>query len=308
MAICFIPIDHYKTKFYQKENQTKYFQELSEEQLAAVAKKLYKRQEIIQETRIYGTANSTKLNYYQRILQYLTHPSIHMEIATFDERLAFLIMAVDPNLITFKEFLKINLQSIDEITLEPNLKIRNKLFDQRNETLNKYENTVREQIGFFDAKLLKYEELFFKKFYSKRELITEVKQRNEDNLMSLEKYLESFKSISDKRYDELIEKAQLWLTLVPDKYKTKIATYSVTNQKKLIGLNSLAEQFAFFILVVDPNLDMLRIYEEESMIPKMAERIIEEFGFYHPSLLSLEEKYHSRFCPNKKISIWSETK
>lgn len=308
MAICFIPIDHYKTKFYQKENQTKYFQELSEEQLAAVAKKLYKRQEIIQETRIYGTANSTKLNYYQRILQYLTHPSIHMEIATFDERLAFLIMAVDPDLITFKEFLKINLKSIDEITLEPNLKIRNKLFDQRNETLNKYENTVREQIGFFDAKLLKYEEFFFKKFYSKRELITEVKQRNEDNLMSLEKYLGSFKSISDKRYDELIEKAQLWLTLVPDKYKTKIATYSVTNQKKLIGLNSLAEQFAFFILVVDPNLDMLRIYEEESMIPKMAERIIEEFGFYHPSLLSLEEKYHSRFCPNKKISIWSETK
>lgn len=308
MAICFIPIDHYKTKFYQKENQTKYFQELSEEQLAAVAKKLYRRQEIIQETRIYGTANSTKLNYYQRILQYLTHPSIHMEIATFDERLAFLIMAVDPNLITFKEFLKINLQSIDEITLEPNLKIRNKLFDQRNETLNKYENTVREQIGFFDAKLLKYEELFFKKFYSKRELITEVKQHNEDNLMSLEKYLESFKSISDKRYDELIEKAQLWLTLVPDKYKTKIATYSVTNQKKLIGLNSLAEQLAFFILVVDPNLDMLKIYEEESMIPKMEKRIIEEFGFYHPSLLSLEEKYHSRFCPNKKISIWSETK
>ena len=96
--------------------------------------------------------------------------------------------------------------------------------------------------------------------------------------------------------------------MIPDKYKTKIATYITTNQMQLIGLNTFAEQLAFYILVVDPNLDMLRIYEEESMIPNVEERIIEEFGYYNAELIKIEKKFHQRFCPSKKLSVWTETK
>ena len=53
---------------------------------------------------------------------------------------------------------------------------------------------------------------------------------------------------------------------------------------------------------------MLRIYEEESMIPNVEDRIIEAFGYYNKELLTLERKFHERFCPDKKLSIWSETK
>ena len=96
--------------------------------------------------------------------------------------------------------------------------------------------------------------------------------------------------------------------MVPQKHRSKIATYSITNQKQLLGLKTLAEQFAFFILITDRDLDMLRIYEEESMMPTVEERIIEEFGYYNKDLLTLEKLFHTRFCPDKKLSIWSETK
>ena len=309
MASGFIPIEHYRTKFYQKENQSKKFTELIEEHLVQIANKIYRKQEITEEVPTsYPKGNFSKLERYIKVLQYLTNPSIHMEMKTFDERLAFLIMSVDPYLITFKEFLKINLQSIQEISKVENLNERNRLYDERNQTLTNYETAVRNKIGFFDARLLKYEELFFKKFYNERELITSVGQHNEDSFLFLSCLLTSFDKISDERFKELQEKAKTWLSMVPDKYKTKIATYSATNQKQLIGLNTFAEQLAFYILVVDPNLDMLRIYEEESMIPSVEERIMEEFGYYNANLIKIEKKFHERFCPDKKLSIWTETK
>lgn len=309
MALGFIPIENYRTKFYQKENQSKRFSEVTEEQLVYLAKKAYRKQEIMEEDyTTYQRARISKLDRYQRTLLYLTNPNIHFDIKTFDERLAYLIMMTDPELVTFKEFLKINLRSIEEISQVESVKERNRLFDERNATLCAYETAVRDKIGFFDVKLLKFEEQFFKRFYNEKELITEVGQNNEDKFILLSSLIQSFDSISEERYQELVEKAQTWLSLVPQKYNSKIATYSASNQKKLIGLNTLAEQFAFYILILDPNLDMLRIYEEESMMPIVEERITEEFGFYNKALLTLERKFHDRFCPNKKLSIWSESK
>lgn len=308
MALGFIPIEHYRTKFYQKEPQSKKFKDVTEGQLAELAKKAYKKLEIMLEDQTYHTQRMFKLERYQRTLLYLTNPNIHSDIKTYDERLAYLIMVADPNLVTYKEFLKINLQSIEEITKVESAKERNRLFDDRNKTLSSYEATVREQIGFFDAKLLKYEELFFKRFYNEKELITEVGQNNEDRFILFSSLIQSFDSITDERYEELVNIAQTWLSQVDTKHKSKVATYSITNQKKLLGLNTLTEQFALFILLVDGNLDMLRIYEEESMMPNVEERIIEEFGYYNEELLRLERKFHDRFCPDKKLSIWSKSK
>lgn len=302
MAMGFVPIEHYRTKFYQKENQSKRFSELTEENLANISKKIYKKEEIAEDTK------AAKLDRYIKTLLYLTNPNIHFDLKTYDERLAYLILATDPELITFKEFLKIHLPSISSISNIENQKERTMALEERHQILQQFETAVREQIGFYDVKLLKFEEQFFKRFYSKKELITQVGQHNEDGFLLLAGLVDSFDNITDERFKELIETAQAWNTIVPDKHKTKTATYSATKQKDLLGLTTLTEQFAFYILAVDPNLDMLRIYEEESMIPTTQERIEEAFGYYNPALITLEKKYHQRFCPDKKVSIWTETK
>ena len=148
--------------------------------------------------------------------------------------------------------------------------------------------------------------LFFKRLFSEKELITEVRCNNQDILMKSSKLLRSFKSISDERYAGLVDIAQIWSSLVPEKHNSKIAAYSIIEQNNLLGLNNLAEQLALFILLIDSELDMLRIYEEESMMKNVEERIIEQFGYFNQELLVLERKFHTRFCPDKQLSIWSK--
>lgn len=306
MTPVFNSLEYYRKKFYQKENGSKRFLELSEEQLAILAKKIYKKQEMVADTLSHSTLQTLKLEKYQETLQYLTNPLIHLELRTYDERLAYLIMMTDPNLVTFKEFLKIDLISMADISKVDDENERSRLIRLRNQTLSAYESFVRKQIGFFDAKLLKYEEIFFKRFFNEKELVTEVEINNQDRLITMAKSLQNFNSISDERYEELVDVAQTWLAVAPEKYNSKVATYSVTNQTKLLGLTSLEEQLTLFILLVDSDLDMLRIYEEESMMPMVEERIIEQFGYYNKDLLVLERKFHERFCPDKKLSIWTK--
>ena len=306
MAIAFTSINQYWTKFYQKENNSKRFLELSEEQLSTISKKVYKTQE--SATLSQKSENISKLEKYKNTLQYLTNPLIHLEFKTFDERIAYLIMMTDPNLITFKEFLKINLISISEITKITDENERNHQKNIRKQTISEYETEVRKKIGFFDVKLLKYEELFFKRYFNEKELITEIGSNNQDNLIIKAKSLKNFNSISDKRYQELVSIAQTWLSLAQKNYNYKVASYSITNQNKLLGLTNTAEQLALFILLIDSNLDMLKIHEEESMLKNTEKRITDQFGYFNIELLILERKFHDRFCPDKELSIWSKIK
>ena len=53
----------------------------------------------------------------------------------------------------------------------------------------------------------------------------------------------------------------------------------VSEKTKATGswVQPMAEQLALFILLVDSELDMLRIYEEESMMSEVERRITEQF-------------------------------
>lgn len=298
----------FPSKFYQYENSFKNFKDLSEEQLSTISKKVYRAQEGMISNLPNSYKKISNFELYQNTLKYLTNPKIYFDLKTYDERIAYLIMMIDPNLVTFKEFLKLNFISIKEIDKIKNKNEKNHLIEIRKETIAKYECTVRNKIGFFDIKLLKYEELFFKKFFNKKELITEIGLNSLDNFMLKAPTLKDFNSISQKRYEELVVTAQTWLFKVKEKHNYKIAAYSVINQYKLLGLNNTKEQFLLLILLIDNNLDMLRIYEEESQTKNIEKRIIEEFGYYNKELLVLEKKLHNRFCPEKELSIWSKTK
>lgn len=308
MATGYIPIERCRSKFYQSERYFGSFMNLDEEKLVELAKKVYRRLEIFEDTEPRGFGRFSKLDRYQRALQYLTSFNIHLEYKSFDERLAFLIMMTDPNLVTYKEYLKLDLMSIEDISKIEDEKERNRLIRLKNQKLSEYETMIRERIGFFEPKFLKYEESFFKRFFSKRELITEVNKNCQDKLISVGKTLRDFNSVSDERYDELVDVANTWLSMAPAKYNSAVAAYSVTAQKDLFGLKSLAEQLTLFILLVDGDLDMLRIYEEESQMKYMKERTNDQFGYFNTDLLALEKKFHERFCPDKKVSIWTLAK
>ena len=135
MSINFIPLDRYTTKLYQYENSFKGFSGISEEQLIDLTKKVYKNEELMAVTSPKRSAKLSKLDIYSKTLQYLTNPSIVFDLKTYDERIAYLILMADPNLVTFKEFLKLNLISKDEIASAKEAKKRKQLNEMRIKTL-----------------------------------------------------------------------------------------------------------------------------------------------------------------------------
>lgn len=299
--------EHLRTKLYQKLKEFNGFQNFTAEDVQKVAAFIYKKEEMVSD-RFVSTLKKDKLTKYIETLQFLTNPLIHMQLRTYDERILYLIMSVDPELKMFREFLKRNITSIKDVNSIQDEKEREKLNQRRNNEILDFQAAVREQIGFYDSKLLTYEEIYFKKFWNQKELLTNIGQTHIGKLLMLHPFIASFDRITDKRYEELQGIVIEWLNQVNKEKDALTAAYSATNQRDLLGLENLQEQYVFFILASDPNLDALRIYEEESRIPEFERRMTEEFGYSSLDQIKIEQLYHDRFCPTKKVSPWTITK
>lgn len=302
MSYAYHSPEYFRTKLYQKEREFKKFETLSLDDVAKVAKKLYLKQEMNEQS---GFFRKDKLTKYMDTLTYLTNPSIHMELKTYDERIIYLIMSVDPELESFKEFLKTNITPTKVINAEQDPKKQQELISQRESEILEMQTRIRNKIGFYDSKLLKYEETYFKRFISSKELITKVNQDNITKLLRIIPLISSFNDISDERYQILQEKAKEWLATTNCENDLFTAAYSCSEQKETIGLNGIIEELIFLVLIGDPELDVLRIYEEESRMDEVERRCKEAFNYYSKDLITLERLYHERFCPEKTLSPWT---
>ena len=302
MSYAYHSPEYFRTKLYQKEREFKKFETLSLDDVAKVAKKLYSKQEMNAQS---GFFRKDKLTKYMDTLTYLTNPSIHMELKTYDERIIYLIMSVDPELEAFKEFLKTNITPTKVINAEQDPKKQQELISQRESEILEMQTRIRNKIGFYDSKLLKYEETYFKRFISSKELITKVNQDNITKLLRIIPLISSFNDISDERYQILQEKAKEWLATTNCENDLFTAAYSCSEQKETIGLNGIIEELIFLVLIGDPELDVLRIYEEESRMDEVERRCKEAFNYYSKDLITLERLYHERFCPEKTLSPWT---
>ena len=296
--------EYLRTKLYQKEKEFKGFEGLTETDLANVAKKIYLKQEYGQAASPQGYSKDN-LTKYMAILRYLTNPNIHLEIKSFDERILYLIMSVDPKLLTFKEFLKCNITPSRIINNEKDPKKKAELLAKRDQEILELQTQVRNQVGFYDSRLLRYEEQYFKKFIIKQELITKVNQDFITKLIAIIPFVTSFNSITNERYQVLQDKAQVWLSETNATNDLFTAAYSCSVQKDTLGLNNILEQLVFLILVGDPELNCLQIYEEESKMDEVQRRCLESFNYYNMNLIHLEKLYHERFCPKKELSPWT---
>lgn len=302
MSYAYHSPEYFRTKLYQKEREFKKFETLSLDDVAKIAKKLYSKQEMNAQS---GFFRKDKLTKYMDTLTYLTNPSIHMELKTYDERIIFLIISVDPELEAFKEFLKTNITPTKVINAEQDPKKQQELISQRESEILEMQTRIRNKIGFYDSKLLKYEETYFKRFISSKELITKVNQDNITKLLRIIPLISSFNDISDERYQILQEKAKEWLATTNCENDLFTAAYSCSEQKETIGLNGIIEELIFLVLIGDPELDVLRIYEEESRMDEVERRCKEAFNYYNKDLITLERLYHERFCPEKTLSPWT---
>ena len=246
------------------------------------------------------------LNNYINTLRYLTNPTISQELSTFDEKVLYLILSCDPELITMKTFISSDILPASRINEEEDDKKRKGLEQRRYQELEQYATAVRQELGFYDGSLLKYESILSRRLLKKQGLIADVKIPSLDKLLKRAELIKTLDIITDNSLIRLRSICEMWLNEAKDPTDLNSLAYNLLNRFKDLHIYNIEEQLIIFILIADPNLDLLKIYEEESNFNQMKVRAKNELGFYNKDLIKVERLYHDKFEPEKEISAWAK--
>lgn len=287
-------IEKLQRKFYQYGNNFNHFEKIDKQ-----------REQELKDKYSYLLDKKSKngLDTYYNFLSFLVN-NIEMHLLSFDERLYLLISYIDPELITFKEYLKSNIKpskQFEDLTEQLDYDAERKI------QISLFTSSVRKLLGFYDERLIKYEDEFFNKFYN-TELLKNINKDYSATLLQYIVFISNFSSITKERLTELELSADNWLKAQQSTNIFATSTFNILFQSSLLNLNNLKEQYIFLILVNDRNLKALGIHEEESKIANEKKRCIEELGFYNPDFIKLEQLYYDTFYPDLKVSPFTVTK
>lgn len=268
-------------KVYSKDNFFNNFANISEERLNEI------NNIVEQFTKIYIDQKDKPFDIYLKALRYIANDKeLNFKRINYDERILILILVVDPDLNIFKEFLNAYSASNRKESFLP-------------------QRIITQKFGFFEPYLIKYENSYFRNFLPKPDLVSNVNIDFWDKLLKRSIFVSNFNNLSNEEIDDIFIKVEYFKSNVADPTNPNTIAFNALNAHNVLGFNKVQSMLIFFIANFDADLNILRIYEEESNIKNIKERIEQEIGFYYKDLIRLEKLYHERICPDKKVSIWS---
>lgn len=295
-------------RFFDRKKQSNNFKDITKEQIDSIKKDVEERK------KIYGNISSTEL--YYRTLAYLTSLNIHTKYKTFDERLVFLILTIDPDLTLAKMYTEAPLITLfeKEHMIMPDKEEDEEEYleyitkkETHNNTVTNIKNYMYRNYGISDQDFLLFERLFYFRHVLNTELATNIKSNQLDEFFDKAITVRSYDKYSEEDYQNTINIAQQYIAIQPDYENPNTVAFNLLKQNKLIGGNSTYKQiFLLFILICDPELKAYQIYLDESTVKRCKKRMKEEMGYYSEELIRLEKLYHKRFTPEKIISIWQK--
>ena len=287
-----IDTEQMSRKFFQYDVRFKNYNEITQEKIEELQEAVKRFEDCIlidlnEKSFVY------KIDRYGRTLAYLTH---HHRL-TFDEKLVFLIMTVDPECLAFKTFKKAEIVPQSQINLIEDKKLRDSAFKDNEARKLGLQSDIRQQIGFFDYRLIKFEDLYLRKF--KNELLEVCANDFGDNLF---RHNFDFSKLDEKAFT-YVKNRVAWYRSVYQNYDIKTIIYHILFQNNILRLKNREQQILFFILFADPEFNNLVIYNEETKWESIEARIKEEFGYYNPHMLFVENAYQKVCVPefDKKL-------
>ncbi len=275
---------HYRNKFYSDATDFNDFEDLASD--------IKNKINSILTTRFpYEQFPKQSTKRYLSILTYLLNSKENTDFASFDEKIAFLIEAIDPELSIYFHFLGSGYSLY--VPKTENYQIEGELI-----------RFIKSTVGGFDAQFLKYEELYFQKFLKVGNIVSFVNSDFSTPFFASTKSVHSFKKVNQAAFQILSKKADYYRLNCENPSDINTICFNMNNPNSVLELWTTPYKIIFLISAIDPNLNALRIYAEESNIANIKKRMIEEFGFYHEDFIRLEEMYRRRFFPEMRISEW----
>lgn len=280
-----------KRKIFSYGKQYNKFRDISEDDIERIKDKI---------KMLFGD----KKHNFNEAIEFLAGKDIHFIFPSYDEKILFLILASDPDFLMHKIYLdsKIILESTIN---KANDEEKEALIKERKQQSNTFINRVKSKLGFFDNTFLTYES-DLRKILEKDSLVFNVKYDALSKILERAEAVKNFDNLTDEDFKRLKTFGERWLIEAPNPNDYNSLAYNLLIKPELFSIRTIPEQVLQFILLFDPELRMLKIYEDETREDSIKSRCVEELGFYDSHLILLERKYHDRFVPNMKISIWDK--
>ena len=287
-------MEQIKNRFYQYAVKTKNMKEITEERLEEVKSDL----EVYKERILNGDNKRSpmyKLDRYYNCLRYVDGKRHY----TFDEKMAFVINLVDPDCTMYIAYRALDIIPKEEIEAMEDPKEQTAAKLKNDITIGEYQSAMRAELGFYEGRLVKFEEQYYKRFIKK--FIPFAGKDYSDVLFTSQ---HDFSNITTFQYLRVKEKALDYIEKV-GQTDPKTIIYHLLFQNNLLRLYTSEEKLLFFIMVYDPELDHLNIYDDECMWDKIEEKIREEKGYFNRNLIIIEKEYCKAFdLQSKRKNLW----
>ena len=200
-------IEEIRAKLYHRNKEYKKFNKIAQKRVFEIYKDSLRFLERIQSKISYYDRNY-KLGVYIETLLYLSNPNIYNKYQTYDERLVFLILTVDPELRHFQHNALTNTISVARINSNPEEK--SSLEKMQSNQRKRFEKNVRSEFQFLDEELLRYEKDFFNKFFKDEKLLLKENVKVQTplaidtiySLAALNNIVDDLSSVSEERCEE----------------------------------------------------------------------------------------------------------
>lgn len=291
-------------KFYSRDSSFMNFKKISYERAMEIKSEgILFRNNFLDSCPVKSnTLLTPKAELYNALLRYLLNPKIGLKYRSFDERVIFYLYVMDPDMDVMNYYLNMEHPkkplvnpydfSVDGDDVQEEL---NQYYYQVDLSKSEFRNIIRKNIGFYTPYLFKYEKIFFEKYLLDKELINNSNILFDSSLINLFNCVTNFNHIDIERYNE-IKRITDFYSLNDYDYSTSL--YHIFKQFSLLGLNTSQEQALFFILVNDPNLDILGNHFESCNLKDVYKFMFDRFGFVSEKAYLVEKEYRDKFRPD----------
>ena len=302
MAYVNLDLTSLKKQLYSRDVTFNYFRDLSEKDLKELIERAKFRNERFKKPDSYP--GYVKLENYVSTLQYLTSSRVSFDFDSFDKKILFFILSNDPGFKTYNLYLQSKIVPMDEIEQYTGLK-RLFLTEARNRAEADYIAKVREEIGFYDEEFLKYEMILKQTLIKTQGFLSDVKIPSIRLITNKANNIEAL-TITQESFEKVKKIAEKWYTQAKDPSDLNSLAYNILNNAEEIPVLTDQEQLLLIVLVGDPDLKLLTIYEEECTKDRQVDRAMNEVGFYNKGMINFEKQYHKQFEPEKQIYSWTK--
>ncbi len=299
-----VNVDTLRRQFHSRSVSFNNFQNITEQDIEKIKEKVNRINSYVKANNSY--LNGVGLNKYISALKYLTSPKIAMEYKTFDAKILHLILAVDPDLKMYDQFVISDITSLSSIkNAEPEKKAE--LEAKRAYDIDIFANQIRKELGFYDGQLIKYERILRSTLFKKEGFYEDVTAPSIQPLLNRTAFIKNLDMIDEKQVEILKKSIEKWYIEAKNPQDFNSLAFNLLHKYKEMDIKTIPEQLIYFMLIADPNLNMLKIYEEECTVQRIKSRSNEEVGFFNQGFIKLERMYHDKFEPNMILdSAWEK--